>query len=400
MTDRPADRPADRHHAPRRLAAFFAGAFCWNLGLGMAHLAVPLYAYSLGWSGVEIGSLVAFPVLVQIWINLLSGAWADRAGGRALAVLACAATLAAGLLFAAGQDFAMLLAGQSAFIVSRALFWPATWSLATQFPGDRSRTLGRLNATTSLGQILGTGAAGIALAQAGFPATFVALALVGGVAAGACLLAFDAPRPRPSGPRTPLFAAYARLARRRSIYYAVLCAYVSGLPLSMSMSFYPILLATHGFSSEASGWLIALRGVGSVTAGFVAGRYVTRTADPRAPLAGALAVAVSVLLVAAWPHAAPISLFLFAVGVGSGVLTLYFQLLISDLSAPGERGAALALGGLGWGLSHLTTPLIMGALQDAFGIVAAFEAVGVLSIAWSAALWPLHRWAFRHGRPA
>jgi hypothetical protein len=42
----------------------------------------------------------------------------------------------------------------------------------------------------------------------------------------------------------------------------------------------------------------------------------------------------------------------------------------------------------------------MGTLQDAFGIVAAFQAMGILAIAWAAALWPLHRWAFRHGRPA
>jgi hypothetical protein len=81
-------------------------------------------------------------------------------------------------------------------------------------------------------------------------------------------------------------------------------------------------------------------------------------------------------------------------------MTLYFQLLISDLSAPSERGAALALGGLGWGLSHLTTPMLMGAMKDAFGIVPAFHAIGAVAVLWALALYPLHRWAFPHGRPA
>ncbi len=389
-----------RSGAPTRLAAFYAGAFCWNLGLGMTHLLVPLYAHSLGWSGVAIGSLVALPVLVQIWINLLSGVWADRFGGRRLAVLSCVATVVAGALFASGQHYALLLAGQSALILARALFWPSTWSLATQLPGDRSRTLGRLNAITSLGQILGTGAAGIAIARAGFPATFVALAVVGGLVAGAFMGAFKAPHTVKNGAHPGLFAAYRSLARRRSIYYAVMCAYVSALPFSLSFSFYPILLVTQGFGTDASGWLIALRGVGSVAAGFVAGRTVRRTSDPRVPLAAGLAVAFSVLLVAAWPHWAPISLFLFAVGLGSGIMTLYFQLLISDLSGPQERGAALALGGLGWGLSHLTTPIIMGTLKDTLGIVPAFHAIGILAVAWAVMLHPLHRWAFPAGRPA
>jgi MFS family permease len=390
----------DRAHAPRRLPAFFAGAFCWNLGLGMTHLLVPLYAYSLGYSGVAIGSLVAVPVLGQIWINLLSGVWADRVGGRRLAVLSCAAVAAAGLLFASGTHFALLLAGQTAFITARALFWPSTWSLATQLPGDRSRTLGRLNAITSFGQILGAGVAGVAIAAAGFAFTFLMLAVVGGFIAAAFMLAFRVRHAAPPGPRESVFAAYARLARRRSIYYAVMCAYVSGLPFSLSFSFYPILLATQGFGTDASGWLIALRGVGSVTAGFVAGRTVRRTSDARVPLAAGLAVALSVLLIAASPHPVPIALLLFAVGLGSGVLTLYFQLLISDLSAPAERGAALALGGLGWGLSHLTTPMLMGVLTDAWGIVPAFHAMGALGVLWALTLHPLHRWAFPHGRPA
>jgi predicted MFS family arabinose efflux permease len=389
-----------RSDAPTRLAAFYAGAFCWNLGLGMTHLLVPLYAYSLGWSGVAIGSLVALPVLGQIWINLLSGVWADRVGGRRLAILSCVATVIAGALFASGQHYALLLAGQSAFVIARALFWPATWSLATQLPGDRSRTMGRLNAITSLGQILGVGAAGIAIARAGFSMTFAALALVGGLVAGVFMAMFRMRHATKPGPHTGIFAAYASLAKRRSIYYAVMCAYVSGLPFSLSFSFYPILLVAQGFSTDASGWLIALRGVGSVAAGFVAGRTVRRTSDPRVPLVAGVAVAFSVLLVAVWPHWAPISACLFAVGLGSGIMTLYFQLLISDLSAPSERGAALALGGLGWGLSHLTTPLIMGALKDALGIVTAFHAIGIIAIVWAIALYPLHRWAFPDGRPA
>jgi MFS family permease len=386
--------------APAGVPAFFAAAFAWNFGLGMTHLLVPLYAYELGFSGVAIGSLVALPVLAQVGLNLLAGAWTDRVGGRRLALASCAATVAASAIFASAHTFAALFAGQLAFIVARALFWPATWSLATLLPGDRGRTMGHLNSTTSLGQILGTGAAGLLLTYFGFTVAFGALGAIGGVLAFVLMLAFAPLRPRaPDRPR-PLLAAYGGLFRRRSMYYAIMCAYVSALPFSLSLSFYPILLVAQGFSSDAAGWMLALRGVGSVAAGFVAARLVRRTSDARVPVVSGVGVALSVFLVAAVRDPIVISAFLFGVGLGSGVMTLFFQLLISELSVAGERGSALALGGLGWSLSHLTTPLIMGVLKDRYGIVPAFYILGVIALAWALALLPMHRWAFRSGQPS
>ncbi|MBC7803806.1 MAG: hypothetical protein H7Y16_08000, partial [Candidatus Parcubacteria bacterium] len=51
--------------------------------------------------------------------------------------------------------------------------------------------------------------------------------------------------------------------------------------------------------------------------------------------------------------------------------------------APAMRGSALALGGLGWGLSHLTTPLVMGLLADRFGVAAGFYVLGGVALAMS-----------------
>ena len=59
--------------------------------------------------------------------------------------------------------------------------------------------------------------------------------------------------------------------------------------------------------------------------------------------------------------------------------------------------ATLALCGMGWSFSHLSTPLIMGFLADRYGIVEAFYAVGVLALACAIAIAFMRRWAF--GRP-
>ena len=54
----------------------------------------------------------------------------------------------------------------------------------------------------------------------------------------------------------------------------------------------------------------------------------------------------------------------------------------------------MALGGLGWGFSHLTTPLVMGFLADRYGITAGFYALGGLSLAVVGGIALLRGWAF------
>jgi hypothetical protein len=80
-------------------------------------------------------------------------------------------------------------------------------------------------------------------------------------------------------------------------------------------------------------------------------------------------------------------------------MTLYFQITISEASRLEERGSALALGGLGWSASHLSTPLIMGFLSDRYGIVAAFYVIGLCALACSAAIAVMRRWAFAAAMP-
>jgi MFS family permease len=365
----------------------------------MTHVLIPLYAYHLGYSGVEIGTLVSAPVIAQIAFNMIGGAWTDRIGGKRLALLSCAMLGVGGTVFAFATTFPTLLLAQLCVIVSRSVFWPATWSLGSLLPGDRSVQMGRLNSVTSAGQIVGTVAAGLAIVHVGYAAGFGALAAIGGIVALSFMAAFAAPAHHAPAVRQPILATYARLARKPSIWFGLATAYMAGLPFSLSFSFYPILLVAQGFTSDEAGWMIALRALGSVFAGVTVASYVRRVSDRSIPVGAALVVAITVIAIALARGTAPISLCLFVVGLSSGVLTLYFQLLASEISTPETRGSTLAIAGFGWGLSHLTTPLAMGALTDAVGIHAAFYIFGAVAVLISIGLAPLHAWAFRGGAP-
>jgi predicted MFS family arabinose efflux permease len=372
---------------------FFFASLAWNFGLGMTWLAVPLYAYSQGLSNAEIGALFAMPVFAQAPLNLVGGAYTDRIGGRRIMLASCWATAAAGLLFIFAQGFWLLLLGQLTLILSRAAFWPATWAMATELPGARGIQLGRLNASTNTGQILGTAVCGFSLAALGFKATFGLLALIG-------LVSFVAGLATPPGPRrehphkTGVLAGYLPLLRKRIIHYTVLCAYLSALPFSLTVSFFPLLLASFGYSEAASGMLVALRAVGSIAASLLVGRFVHSGPQTVWPVVCGVIVAASIGFLPVWNHPLPIGLCLLLVGAGSAAMTLYFQITISEASAPGQRGSALALGGLGWSLSHFSTPLIMGLLADRYGLVAGFYVLGALALACAAVIAVARRWAF------
>src|SRR5256885_11380995 len=262
----------------RIYAPFFSSAFSWNFALGMTQLLIPLYARALAYSGVELGSLIALPIVVQVIFNLVGGAWTDRLGGMNVSLVAFVATAAAGTMFAASSSFAGLFAAQIMMIVARAVYWPASWALVSQLPGARGSLMGTLNAITSFGQIAGTVCAGMIIASWGFGAGFWTVAAMGAVSFALGLAFRYAPPSRRKAP-LPLLAGYRVLLGRRSIYYGVMCAYLSALPFSLSVSFYPILLIEQGFGSEAAGWLVGMRPLGAIAAGVRRPRFWRHRAD-------------------------------------------------------------------------------------------------------------------------
>jgi DHA1 family multidrug resistance protein-like MFS transporter len=372
---------------------FFLSALAWNFALGMTYPLVPLYAHELGMSGVGIGSLVALPVLAQISFNLIGGAYTDQVGGRRLMLGSFVLTAVAGTAFFFAGSFWPLLLAQLVMVMSRAMFWPASWTLGSELPGGRSLQMGRLNAITNVGQIAGMAGAGFFLLWFGFGPSFLVLAAMGALAFALGCRLREKRRNYGSKPRR-LFSGYAKLIHLRVIPFAIMCAYISAMPFSLSFSFYPILFVEYGYTSDATGTMLALRGIGSALAGLVIARYLDYSAKLAVPLGCAIATALSVGLIASAREAWMIGLLMSAVGLASGIMTLFFQMLISEISTTHNRGWAGAWGGWGWGLSHFSTPLAMGYLKDHVGILPAFHILGGFAFLWGLCLIPMHRWAF------
>lgn len=378
-------------HSPSA-APFLIGSYTWNFALGTSMLVVPLYAHHLNMSGMQIGALLGFPVIAQILFSLAGGAFTDRLGGRAMQLVSFSAMTAAGLVFSAAHSFLPLLLGQFLLVISRAVYWPASQAIASTLPGGHGLQLGRLHGITNIGQISGTAAAGLLLAQWSFAVAFITLASMSAIA---LVLAVRSPVGRRSEAHRGggVFLHFGPLLRQRMVYFSIACAYMAALPITLSQSFYPILLVEFGFPSEAAGGLLSLRAVGAVVVSLFVARYLKSTARHALPQAAMLSVAGGIGLIPLLAGGVPVAVFLLAAGVGSGIMTIYYQVLMSEISTAANRGSALALGGLGWGLSHLSTPLVMGFLVDAAGMANAFHIWGGFALLIAIAFLPLQRWA-------
>lgn len=377
-----------RAHAP-----FYLCTLTWNFGLGMTYPLIPLYASSLGMSGVTIGTLISMPVILQIALSLLGGAFTDRVGGRVLILVSCILMSIGATAYAHSAGFALLLMAQVVMVMSRAMFWPATWTIAGSLAGVRSVELGRLNTMTNLGQIFGTLFAGISIAVAGFGGSFMLLAGVALLAFGFMLRHPRAAVNATPGPFAPM-ARYGRLIRLRPMLFIIMCAYISALPFSLSVSFYPLLFDAYGYSHEMNGFILCLRGIGAALVGLLVAKYLDFSMKGSVATASAIAVALSVGAVGLIDNLVAVSVLMLLVGLGSGLMSLNFQIMVTEVSAPEDRGSANALGGMGWGLSHLSTPILMGLLRDHIGIEQAFVILAAVVMLWAAGLTWLHRWAF------
>ena len=161
-----------------RLVAAQLGLHGCMAGLRMA---TPLLALQQGHSAAAVGLLLAFFSLAQIFLAIPAGRYADQHGlRRPVAVAAVVAPLGAGLA-AAFPMFpvlcvAALMTGGAAGIALIAL--QRHVGRVAESPAQLRETFSFLAIGPSLSNFLGPMLAGVAIDHAGFPASFLLLALL------------------------------------------------------------------------------------------------------------------------------------------------------------------------------------------------------------------------------
>lgn len=370
----------ERNSVYSRLA-FFGGAGLWNVCQSAFQVLLPLYALSLGLSTLAIASVVAVPSVVQFIVRLAGGVLSDRFGENRILQGCYFMMVLAALSLAAAAGTAGLFLAQTVSHFSRATFWGTAQSLASQLPGSHSgKKLGLLSACANTGSLIGFLVGGVLPVYFGYRGSFFILIgmTVFGFASG-FLMPGTPPKPRDRS-LWEISAGILRFLRLRPAWLAISASYSSALPASLTQTIYPVYLAALGFGTGWVGAAVSLRSLGVVVAALVIAPLITPAREKVIYAAALAVIGLSLVGSGLSEELLFLSVTIAVLGTAGGAMDIFYQVQATRMSKEADRSVAFAAIGLGWTLSHLFSPLIVGALVEAFGFPFAFGVVGIFMI--------------------
>lgn len=359
----------------------FGTAALWCLSNGIMHVIVPLYAISLGFSILQISSIVAVPVLATLAVRFVGGALSDRFGERHVLQGCYFLMMLAALILIQAESFVSLVMVLVVANVSRSTFWIPAQSLASQIAGPNvGKKLGQLSAANYSGTLLGQILGGVLAAYLGYRPSFLLLSGLGFTCA-LLSLALPESHAKPRGRSVwQITIGVGRLLRLPQTWLIITGSGAAALPLAMCASIYPVYLAHLRYGEEWIGLALSFRSLGPIVIGLLLATWITPRRQKFFYALGMLVLGGGLIASGFFERYLLLGLCIAALGAGGGVMDLLYQVQASALSRASDRSMAMASTGMGWNLSPFFMPLIVGWLVETWGFDFAFLAAGLFLI--------------------
>lgn len=352
--------------------------FFFFFALGLTIPVLPLYLDALGvgpaWIGWAVGLMPLAGIVLRPW-----GGWASDVWSRKWPmIIGLAVSGLAGLFYLGALPLVLL--GRTLQGVGIALFAPTSLAVTSDLaPEER---LGGIMATRNLlvgvGLMAGSGSGGVLLDLWGYAGVFWLVAAVQIMLLPAL---FWSPETLERAQPQPWWRGYARALSMSAIVAATLGSMGFAAALAIIQAYYPLILASTGFSASLVGAYFGFYGLVSVLFRLPAGWLIGRFGAGQVALWGfALALVGAWLL---WALPLPPAAFVAAalLGAGSGFY-LPANLVAVSQAAPKEiRGSAFGLFTMSWDLGGLAGPVMGGAVAAVYGYAAVLPLAAILAVA-------------------
>lgn len=411
--------------ANRDVAIIVVARLAMSTSRAIAGIAVPLYLVTLGFSGLELGTLYLAVALASALLSQVIGLSTNRIGAKAWMVLVPATTAIAALAYAESRATWILFtfaaigsfgrgAGAGAGMVGP--YQPAESKLLVRAvePAERNRAFSLVSIASTAGALIGTAIAALlghehvrrAAATALFRPSMIAAAVFALAAGVLALLIHEERTPATGHASRPHLLTFPR--RSAPLLYRLWATNtLNGLAVGMFGSFVTYWLnRRYGASQVTIGELYLVVNAVTLAAGAVAPRLARRFGTVRAT--AILRIAQGILLV-------PMALAPTLVLAGAIYLVRMFAQRIAlplrqsyavAMAHPDEQSQVAALSNLPSQLAMAVAPTFTGYLFDEVSLTLPFVLGGLIQAASAVVFWiffhdlrPPEERAERGGRP-
>jgi MFS family permease len=359
--------PPDLRHLPSVL--IYMVGLSSGFALGMVTLLVPLYILHLGHDAAIVGLVVSSQSIFQVPLRFMAGALSDRFGERSVLWLSFAFLAVGAAAMIVSVSLWVIFPMQIIIGIARSIYWTPSQSYASRsFGPNASIAIGRQVSFEAMGQMAGAAGAGFSVVAFGFGAAF---GIGAGLAVLGAVIVTLMPRlARKEAPRTirASLAPIPGLLRNRTLHLAGVIAFVSATVISLQGSVYPVFLKEVGYDEAGIGVLRAVNSVGTMVVAFIFGVIVANFGQRRLmgfslALIGGLVVLSTLAAETLW---AAVLVFL-VMGIIYANLRSLYPTMGAQNSSPEQRGMAISVVGMYWGIAQLIIPVTFGFIAKYLG---------------------------------
>ncbi|MGB7300091.1 MAG: MFS transporter [Burkholderiaceae bacterium] len=375
------------------------------MGTGLATVALGLLAYDIagGNAALVLGTIFTIKMVAYVFISPLAGAWADRLPRRTLLIMLDVIRAVVALLLPFITEvwhvYVLIFALQSA----SAVFTPTFQATIPDVLPDEARYTRALSLSRlayELENVISPVLAALLLMAVPYEFLFIGT-FVGFIVSAALVISVTLPNP----PVVERRSAYDRTTKGLRIFLATprlrgllalnLAAAAAGAMVLVNTVV--LIRATLTLSDTAVALTLGCFGAGSMLAALALPALLERVNERRLMVAGAMLMAVTLLILAGWAVASNLTwpslliAWLFA-GIGYSMALTPAGRLLRRSAHPGDRPALFAAQ---FSLSHvcwLITYPLAGWLMTTAGPVPTLLALGALSVVGigiSLTIWPV-----------
>jgi MFS transporter, DHA1 family, multidrug resistance protein len=379
-------RPDPLKGLPREVGVLVAVAFAVAAGFGIVAPAIPVFARSFHVSREAAGAVISAFAVARLLFALTSGRLVDRIGERLVMAVGIGIVAVSSALAGLAQTYAQLIVLRGAGGVGSAMFTVSAYSLLlrTVPAGQRGRASGVFSGGFLLGGITGPALGGLVTGW-NIRAPFFAYAGTLAVAGSIGLFALRSTALRDKEAAKAQEPVPLKRALRNRSYVAALVANLADSWAVLGIRSALIPLFVSDVLHKSPGWTglgFVIVAAVNATVLFPAGRYADGHGRKPVLVAGCLASACGITLLAVSPTLVGYLIAMAIFGFGSGLLDVAPAAVVGDV-AGGRGGRLVAAYQMSGDTGVILGPLIAGHLADigshgahpsyalAFGVTAA-----------------------------